>query len=545
VILYQLLAGRKPYSLASKSLAEIVRTVCQEEPPAPAAINRLLAGDLDAIIRKSIRKEPDQRYGSAEELGRELERYLAGDPVTASGLSFPYLASKYVARHKSQTATVAAAAVLLLAGIVGVTWEARIANRERIAAERRFDNLRALASEMVFETNHNLAQYPGTTEARKALIARGLRYLDFLAKDSVRDPSLQRDLGAAYVRMGDIQGKPGEPNVGDLEGAVASYRKASAILLAVLEKNPSDFEAQLNLVDAYQDLSYCYGYMGDRAERDKAVQQASRAAEDAVHRYPANRRARMTLASAYFAQALAFDLPKSEATVEAWRKCLGVYQSLLSDNPQGNAELRNVALVHKYLSEVFLDLGRNGEGLEEASQAERADSKRLSAHPSDRGIQLDLTYDLNQSAAAYEAMGDIPKALDRYRRVLEIRLKLSQADPKDSAKRERLLYSQSVVAGALIELGRFAEAGKQLRAAEALGAELSAAEPANKIVREMVARIYVTHGELADGLRRPGEACSWLRRAMAQDPDLASGQESTPPWYQPVPARLAACRGNR
>jgi serine/threonine protein kinase len=134
VMLYELLAGQKPYSVASKPLEEIVRVVCEEEPPAPASVNRALAGDLDAIIRKAIRKEAEQRYTSAEELSLDLARWLAGDPVGASGISFTYLARKYVNRHRSQAAALASAAILLAAGVAGVAWEAHIANLERAKA---------------------------------------------------------------------------------------------------------------------------------------------------------------------------------------------------------------------------------------------------------------------------------------------------------------------------------------------------------------------------------------------------------------------------
>jgi len=531
VVLYQLMTGRRPYALASKSLEEIVRLVCQEPAVPPASVDRALAGDLDAIICKAIRKEPEQRYASAGELARDLERYLAGDPVSASGVSFVYLARKYVARHKSQAAALAAAAILLVAGIVGVSWEARIANRERATAQRRFDTLRMLASDMVFQTNENLARYPGTTEARKALIARGLAYLEVLARDAGGDPTLQRDLGAAYIRMGDIQGKEGVATLGDWRGAMASYQKAGALLIAAVAKNPHDLEARLHLVDVYNSLSYSYWSLRNQTEREKSAQLAVAAAEGAVRENPGNLRARKALASAYFAHAGA--LNTTDQAIEAWRKCLELYLSLLSAKPQGDEELRNVALVHKYLAGVYQERSRLGEALEQALEAEKADSLRLVAQPSNLQTQLDVTFDLNQIASAYDALGDQAKALESYRRALEIRRKLSAADPKDFWKRERLIYSETSVGKALLKTGGLEESGQHFRAAAAIGAEEIARKPADKELQSMTGEVYAGLSDVADRSGRPREACSWLRRAIAMNPKLASARA----------ARMASCGG--
>ena len=83
VLLYELLAGKKPYALGSKTLDEVLKLLTTEEPVSPAVVNRELAGDLDAIILKAMRKEAGERYASAEELSEDLGRFLAGQPILA------------------------------------------------------------------------------------------------------------------------------------------------------------------------------------------------------------------------------------------------------------------------------------------------------------------------------------------------------------------------------------------------------------------------------------------------------------------------------
>jgi tetratricopeptide (TPR) repeat protein len=211
VILYELLAGRKPYSLASQSLEEIVRAVCEEDPTPPVSLNRALAGDLDAIIRKAMRKDAEQRYASVEEFSRDIARYMAGEPVSASGLSITYLARKYVARHKSQAAAIAVAAFLLVAGVAGVAVEAHIANRERDRASQEAATAEAVND---FLQNDLLAQAGATSQAgsgarpdpdlkvRTALDRAAAGIAQEFAKQPLVEASIRQTIGAAYMDLG-------------------------------------------------------------------------------------------------------------------------------------------------------------------------------------------------------------------------------------------------------------------------------------------------------------------------------------------------------
>jgi eukaryotic-like serine/threonine-protein kinase len=128
-------------------------------------------------------------------------------------------------------------------------------------------------------TNANLGKLPGTTEARRSLVARGLGYLDQLSKDSGGDPGLEREVAAAYVRVGDIQGGRGQADLGDRKGALASYLKARAMLSSAATANPGDLEAILTLIQVNEKLSLSYSALGNQAESQKAVEEAVRGAE--------------------------------------------------------------------------------------------------------------------------------------------------------------------------------------------------------------------------------------------------------------------------
>src|SRR5262249_32309047 len=101
VLLYELLAGKRPYSSADYSWPEFQRLVCEVDPPKPskAAEASALKGDIDTIVMMALRKEPERRYASVEQFSSDLGRYLAGMPVTARHPTLAYRGGKFLRRH--------------------------------------------------------------------------------------------------------------------------------------------------------------------------------------------------------------------------------------------------------------------------------------------------------------------------------------------------------------------------------------------------------------------------------------------------------------
>src|SRR4029077_11331873 len=142
---------------------------------------------------------------------------------------------------------VAAAALILLSligGIIATGWQAHRANQQRARAERRFNDVRKLANSLVFELHSAIENLPGSTAARELLVKRALEYLNSLAQEAGGDVSLQRELAAAYVKVGNVQGNPDNANLGDTNGALKSYREAQNISGQILSANPTDSEAR-------------------------------------------------------------------------------------------------------------------------------------------------------------------------------------------------------------------------------------------------------------------------------------------------------------
>jgi tetratricopeptide (TPR) repeat protein len=233
-VLYELLADRSPYA-ATGSAHELFRIVCEVEPPRPSAIaptdrRSALGGDLDNIVLKALHKDPARRYRSVEQLAQDVRRHLDGLPVVARAATPGYRARKFVRRHRGKLVLTTLVAAALATSTIYSIREARRADLEAARAQRRFADVRQLATSLLVELDGKIRDLKGSTPAREWIVSRALAYLDMLAAEDSDDPELGRELARAYMRIGDIQGSSYEPNLGRAKDGVRSYDKARAIL---------------------------------------------------------------------------------------------------------------------------------------------------------------------------------------------------------------------------------------------------------------------------------------------------------------------------
>jgi serine/threonine-protein kinase len=154
VVLYELLCGRSPYRPERPSAALLEHAILYAEPlppsrsgidvaiaasrsTTPPALVRALAGDLDTIVLKALKKAPADRYATADALEQDLRRALDGRPVLARPDSRWYRARRFVRRHRLPLAAATAVAVALLAGAAVALWQAQVARTQgKLAAEQ-------------------------------------------------------------------------------------------------------------------------------------------------------------------------------------------------------------------------------------------------------------------------------------------------------------------------------------------------------------------------------------------------------------------------
>jgi serine/threonine-protein kinase len=153
VLLYVLLTGQHPAGPGTHSPAELLKAITETEPRRPSEVvasesdqamanaanrgtvgdrlRRQLRGDLDTIVAKTLKKNPQERYASVTALAEDLSRYLGNEPISARPDTIAYRAAKFVRRNRSAVALATVAVVAIFAGLVGTRMQARTASAQR------------------------------------------------------------------------------------------------------------------------------------------------------------------------------------------------------------------------------------------------------------------------------------------------------------------------------------------------------------------------------------------------------------------------------
>jgi serine/threonine protein kinase len=206
----------------------------------PRQLARALAGDLDAIMLKAMRRDPAQRYASVELFDADIAGYLQGQPVKARAGTSRYIAGRFVMRHKLPLALAASILLTLVAGLVVAEAERRNAVAEKARAERHLASVRKLANTFIYEVHAKIERLPGSLAARQTLIATSLEYLDALAAEPGRDPALLLEAAIAYRSIANTQGQHRTGSTANYPAATANLRKSSALLTELERLKPGD-----------------------------------------------------------------------------------------------------------------------------------------------------------------------------------------------------------------------------------------------------------------------------------------------------------------
>jgi serine/threonine protein kinase len=282
VVLYELVTGRSPYHTSGRLLHEVIRAINEQVPVRPSEIvlrpveesgrfdpavrpspeqiseiregkpvklQRRLAGELDNIILMALRKEPQRRYSSVEQLSSDLSRHLAGLPILAQKDTVRYRMGKFVKRHRFGVFSAALVALLMSAAIVGTSRQAHIAQKERNkaeqqAAEAKFQSQRAERETREAEMYRRRAEQEAIN-ARKQLRIAQEQTRQAIAKD--REAKLEHERAyktaqQAHAASAAILEFAGDASSNRAQGSKTAVSAAVQVMTALLSEgidNPS------------------------------------------------------------------------------------------------------------------------------------------------------------------------------------------------------------------------------------------------------------------------------------------------------------------
>jgi len=453
VLLYLLLTGRHPAEGCIRSTAELVKAIVDIEPASPSDVvrasrttseesagnaerrattperlSRLLRGDLDTIVAKTLKKDPQERYRSVTALAEDLGRYLNHEPIKARPDTFTYRTRKFIRRNRvSFTAGMLALAVI----VVGFG----IAIYEERVAERRFQDVRKLAHTFVFDLYDQITKLEGSTTVRESMVRTGLQYLDNLARNAGRDLELQKEIAAGYVKIGDAEGFPTNPNLGRVADAVASYEKAGGIYRQIAAKN-----------SAYlPDLARFYLRYAALVRFTHKLKEARGLSESAIQTFdrmrsvqPLDGELEMAYAGAWCTlAALDEDLAQFR---EAWKessKCGELARAQLGRTRNAQT-LTLLAQADEHLGTSAQAVGLLQEALRALNEGESVVTELSAAEPRNPQYhrRLAVMY-LYRSSVYYDdiypSLGDPARALDDAKAYLSVAEEMLRSDPENTS----------------------------------------------------------------------------------------------------------------
>lgn len=517
IILYELLCGMRPRQIASQKSpsgaplliapSEALRRLSATSVHAgadttydstriagarmstPDRLCEGLRGDLDTIVLKASQEEPSRRYSTVTALSEDIQRFLKKKPISARRDSRSYRARLFLRRNTLAVAATFAVMFALVGGLFVSIWQARIAGHERERAElerqraeQRFEDVRGLAHAMIFDLHDELVKLPGSTAARSLLVKQALIYLQRLGDQSDASIPLRRELAEAWLRVGDVQGAPGMPNLGDAQGALLSYAQATARIDSVLREAPRDPEARKLWAEILLRRASAQFRANELTESDASYLQAI--ALWTQLRREGVRSAGMGLANSQqgLGNLLAWSDKQEEALVLYTQAKATAETAGPGDGPTGYEMF--LATNEVALGDTLDWLGRHAEATGALQHALGRLQALQRSQPDDPRI-------LRAIAGASMRLGDnmygSPDKASRlavYQTALTATSKLAAADPADMRAKRDLAQSETDLGDALVDLKRYDEALQEYRTSLQVQQELLAHNPGDQETRQ-------------------------------------------------------------
>ncbi len=202
VLLFELLAGRLPFDLDGKPIAEAARIVVSEPPPRLRTLDPRIGAELEWVVEKCLAKEPDRRYGSASDLAADLRAWLDGRAVVAGPPSAAYRFRVFARTHRLGMGVACALVLAIGVGVTGLAVGLHRESTARAEAEREAYQQRILY-EFVQEV---LSPQSEDVDEGRRLVDRLDTALLRLEEAFVDEPgvaaSLRATIGIAYAGIG-------------------------------------------------------------------------------------------------------------------------------------------------------------------------------------------------------------------------------------------------------------------------------------------------------------------------------------------------------
>ena len=561
VMLYELLTGSTPLErakLRKAAYSEILRRIREEEPARPstrlseskdalpsisaqrkmepARLTKLVRGDLDWIVMKSLEKDRTRRYETANGFACDIQRYLDGDPVEACPPSASYKLRKFARKHRAALATAGAFALLLVAATAVSTGLALWANRERVRAVKaehaakeqkgRAEEREQMAIDAVKRYGDVVRETPElkNTPALAPLRAKLLkepqaffkRLRDRLQADRETSPDSLARLAAASFDLGKLTGE-----IGDKEDALRAYEESLAIRERLARENPSVTEFQSDLAGTHHNIANLEDATGQTANALASYEQAGAIFQRLARENPSVPQFQRDLANYYHNIGIhQRETGRPAEALASHEQARAIRERLARENPSVTQFQSDLAASHNNIGNLQSETGRPAEALASYEQARAIQERLARENPSVTQFQSDLAMSHNNVGNVQSAMGRLAEALASYEQGLAISERLVRENPSVTQYLSGLAQIQNSMGNLQRMTGRPAEALASYEQARAIRERLARENPS---VTEFQSDLAGSHNNIGNVQRATGRPAEARWRRMSRPARSGSG----------------------
>jgi serine/threonine-protein kinase len=471
--------------------------------------------DLAAIIARAAAPDPADRYTSAGVMARDMERYLATEPVEARAGGGFYVLGKFLRRQTFAVAAVATIVVLLIAGLTAATIGFREARLAQAQAEQRFGEVRSLAKTLLFDVYDEVNAVPGSTKARETLAATAQTYLDTLSRDPQAPFDVRLEAGQGYARLADVMGGVGGGNLGQREEALANYERADAILTALHEEAPANQKVALALADLRYARSNTMVHLTDDYERGVEF---ARSIEPILKRgCPRGDPCTLARAKASLAEGQSqYWAENFEAALAAFDRAIALLDGLGNSAKREAESTRLAAQAYRLKGDARYYLGDAPGSIEDYDVAVELLETGIARGLDTPDMARDLAIVQWTRGGSLDEVGRVAEAIAALEQSSAIMQRQVDADPEDAGSLRLLAVMEGQRGLTLSSAGRMREAIAAASESLAIRRSLSRLQPDQHGFYRDVAIQLNGLGEIHQRAGQRAEACRWFRETIAQ-----------------------------
>jgi eukaryotic-like serine/threonine-protein kinase len=576
IVLYELLCGERPFKIDSRLPDDAAQIVLTAEPVKPSSVVshsnaergvrnaelgtnknakknttddefgiphsalrnphsaiRNLKGDLDNIVLKAIRKEPERRYATVQEFSEDIRRHLAGLPVTATADTKIYRLTKFAKRHSAGVAAGCLIVLMLITATAITGWQAVAARRERDRAEQRFNQVRKLANTVLFDYHDGIAKLPGSTALRERMVKDALEYLDNLSQETGNNPELLKELSVAYRKVGDIQGDPYAASLGKSSEALESYQKALEIQERLLQMDQSDVDMQLQYGKTMFRIADCYLSRGNYGEALNSFRAAQLAYQTVSSSQPQDPLWKTTLARLYSrSSSLQFIQGEQSEASKDFQMAQKYNEEAIAMAPEDSSVLVSCAQIYSAIGNNlgnpdFNDLGKTDEALEILQKSLSIRRKVAEREPNNSAYKNELGVSLKDIGDIYLAQGNIIKAVENYEQSLMIHQAIADNDEKDALAQATVAYDLNKLGIAQLANGKKENALKRHEQSVAILEKIYLSDKENLMVTHTLALSLEGYANALKASKDFQKALQTYQRSLQIESQLNQSSKST------------------